>query len=124
MIAIIIATLVCATIILTAYWLRDLALRWLDEGRASEEVAKLREELASKAAEVRAESEKFTRDIEAQVYVELERVEKRVDAVDNVHAHINNFTARLNEIEALARKAEASVREKNVGAALRGTGRS
>ncbi len=103
MIAIIIATLVCATIILTAYWLRDLALRWLDEGRASEEVAKLR--------------------------AEVERVERRIDAdvMPLCAGHgtaIDGVAVRLDEIEALARKAEASVREKNVGAALRGTGRS
>jgi hypothetical protein len=99
MIAIIIATLVCATVVLTAYWLRDLALRWLDEGRASEEVAKLREDVKHMDNVIDSFCASMASDAEKQSH-------------------------RLDEIEALVRKAEASVREKNVGRALRGNERS
>jgi hypothetical protein len=113
MIAIIIATLVCATIVLTAYWLRDLALRWLDEGRAVEQVERLR-------AEMTADREALERAGKAQYTIN----DSLGDSIKTLGERDSILKERLNEIEALARRAEASVREKNVGAALRGTGRS
>jgi hypothetical protein len=53
-IALAITALICVSCALVAYWARDVALRWMAEGKAAEDCAAVRAEVEMLAADVRS----------------------------------------------------------------------
>jgi hypothetical protein len=82
-IALAIAVVVCVCVCLVAWWMRDVALRWMHEGQASEESAKL-------SARVDTEV--------------MPLVKGHGDAIDGL-------AVRIEQIEATAQQAESTAKQ-------------